>query len=213
MKIQREILTKLSDPNWDPLDEWSVLSHIKALREIIETTGEHPEGSTLVRPLKSRRRLLVLFSMSRRHVLEVGFNFGGSALLMLSLNPDLKVHSIDIGEHLYTKPAFEYLQSIFGERIKLTIQNSIDALPEILGKNPLEYDGFHIDGAHDFDTASHDLSSIIKLSKQGSTLVFDDSDMSELRSLLDFYIYAGKIAQIGDIYRMESGSAIFKIEK
>ena len=104
--------------------------NLETLNKIINDVGEPLEGNIfyehldphrtqLIEKFFPKRAALAMFAMSHDNIIEIGFNSGFSALLMLTANPNLKLTSVDICHHKYTLPCFEYLKSIFGDRIEL----------------------------------------------------------------------------------------------
>ena len=98
--------------------------HLETLNKIINDVGEPLEGNIfyehldphrteLIERFFPKRAALAMFAMAHDHIVEIGFNSGFSALLMLTANPDLKLTSVDICEHKYTQPCFEYLSTMF----------------------------------------------------------------------------------------------------
>ena len=129
--------------------------------------------------------------------MEIGFNAGFSALLMLASNPDLKLTCIDICHHRNTKPCFEYLRSVFSERIELIESNSLTAFP-LLARRQVGYDAYIIDGGHGVDVAEADISNVISFGRRGSLICFDDSDYPPIRVLLNMYLLTGNIISVND---------------
>jgi predicted O-methyltransferase YrrM len=116
-----------------------------------------------------------------KHVLEIGFNSGFSALLMLMSNPDLHITCVDICSHSYTIPCYNAIKQHYGERIQFLKGNS--AL--VLSKLNAKYDLIHIDGAHDIYIGTSDVVNSYRLSKNGSVIIMDDYDFEHLRTLWD----------------------------
>jgi hypothetical protein len=137
-----EFIHKFTDPNYEPFFEFYE-DHLKKLNKISLSTGEPVEGNLFYlnhdmhseRSIKPeelflpKRRALALAVQQFNNVLEIGFNAGHSALLMLTANPSLFLTCIDLCEHEYTMPCIEYLHNIFGNRINLIQGNSLVALP------------------------------------------------------------------------------------
>jgi hypothetical protein len=146
---------------------------------------------------KNKRRNIALFSLTKNNILEVGFNAGHSALLILTANPNVKYTAIDIARHGYTHECYKYLKSIFLDRIDLITGNSLYELPKLLEVNST-FDGYIIDGDHNADIAFSDISVIVQNAKDGSILCFDDSDLNDLRILLDFFMLKGYLVPITD---------------
>jgi len=119
-----------------------------------------------------------------KNVMEIGFNSGFSALLMLLSNPKMNLTCFDLGEHKYTLPCYEKLKETFGERIKIIIGDSTETLKTVHDM----YDLIHIDGGHSVEVADSDITNSYRLSKQGTILIMDDYDFDHLHELWDSYI-------------------------
>ena len=180
------------------------------LIEIIKNIGKPLEGSVffdnheenlnpenLSNNFLRKRRTLGLLANTNNNFLEIGFNAGFSSLLLLTANPNLSLLSFDICMHEYTIPCFSYLKSRFGSRINLINGNSLETLPPALAQNN-NFDVFIIDGGHGLAVAEADFCNIISRAPKNSLILFDDSDWYELRVMLDFYVFAGKVLPIID---------------
>jgi hypothetical protein len=183
--------------------------HISNLLEIVRSTNEPLEGNifyehhekqfiNFLPRFHKKRRAISIFGLTSSRMLEIGFNSGFSSLLMLTINNELHIHALDICNHNYTLPCFNYLNRVFGDRIKLTKGNSAFQLPLILNLN--NYSSFHIDGGHGVDIAELDLVNIIAKAKDGSIICFDDTDefYSELKIMLLKYVLNGQIIDVGN---------------
>lgn len=126
------------------------------------------------------------------NVMEIGFNSGFSALLMLFTNPNIYIKCFDLGEHKYTMPCYEKLKETFGERISIIIGDSTKTLQNI---NDI-YDLIHIDGGHSTEVANSDIINSYRLSKQGTILIMDDYDFNNLHHLWDSYIIKYKLKSL-----------------
>lgn len=163
----------------------------------------------------AKRHSYALFAAANKNVVEIGFNAGHSALLALTVNPELHYTAIDIGRHAYTVPCFEFLKEKFGDRIDLIIGDSRIFLPTLFHQKPQlkdKIDGWIIDGDHTTEGASADIENVLSLSKNGDRLLFDDTDMTHLDWLLKYYQMAGKITPIADLTSAK-GSLVFSINK
>ena len=123
-------------------------------------------------------------SNQTKRVLEIGFNAGFSALLMLMSNPNLHLSCFDLGEHSYTQPCFDKLKEKFGDRIQITLGDSTLTLPNVTGTFNL----IHIDGGHSTEVATSDIEQCYRLSEPGTILIMDDTNFPNLRLLWDTYI-------------------------
>ena len=166
--------------------------HFSNLLEIIKNSGELLEGNCVYLhnshiesdELIPKQRNLMTLAKHSSSVLEIGFNAGHSALLMLMTNPNLTIKSIDICSHAYTKPCYKYLSSVFPGRIILIEGNSKEAL-KTLREPP--YDVYHIDGCHSKEVANSDFLLCRKHSKNSSIVVWDDVNFRELGELWESY--------------------------
>jgi predicted O-methyltransferase YrrM len=126
----------------------------------------------------------LLFNKNIKNVLEIGFNSGFSALLMLISNPNIHLTCYDIGLHKYTLPCYLKLKELFPDRINIVIGDSTIMLKE----NNNIYDLIHIDGSHKTEDAESDIRNSFRLSKHGTILIMDDYDFHNIHELWDNYI-------------------------
>ncbi len=117
-----------------------------------------------------------------KSVLEIGFNAGHSANLILQTSSAIRLTSVDIGCHKYTVHCGKLLTRVFSERFTLILADSKEALKEIVAS---EFDFVHIDGGHDRETFSNDLSWFLQYALPGTRLMVDDCYASHIRQLLD----------------------------
>lgn len=94
-------------------------------------------------------------------ILEIGFNIGGSALLFLSINPELVYDSVDIS---MSEKSVDWLSKKF-RGFNFTQLNSSDLIPNteyFLGRYHLVF----IDGDHGYDAVVSDIETAIKFKPQ-----------------------------------------------
>lgn len=132
------------------------------------------EGYTL-QVDKQVKDLIELTKEPNINVLEIGFNAGHSAEIFLSNNPSLKLTSVDIGDHSYTKTGKEYIDKIYPNRHLLMIGNSLNVVPSISSIINTKYDVIFIDGGHDYYTALNDLNNCISLAHKDTIVIVDDT--------------------------------------
>lgn len=96
-----------------------------------------------------------------KSVLEIGFNNGASALMFLSINPDLDYHSIDIEEN---EKSIEYLSNRFKDFIFTKI-NSKFLDPKMFYVFS-EYDLVFIDGDHSREGVISDIEAALKFNPE-----------------------------------------------
>ena len=126
----------------------------------------------------------IVLNKEIRKCMEIGFNSGFSALLMLISNPNIHLHCFDLGEHSYTIPCFNKIKEIFGDRINITIGDSTQTLKDVDEK----YQLIHIDGGHSVEVATSDIINSIRLSEPKTILIMDDYDGDSLKTLWDKYV-------------------------
>lgn len=87
------------------------------------------------------------------HLFEIGLNAGHSAAMNLTLFPDIKVTSLDIGHHPYTRIAANSLKEKFGDRFEYIECDSLAYASRVYDGRydaPEGVDSVFIDGRHDW---------------------------------------------------------------
>ena len=201
-----DLLEQFENPDYEPFYK-EYKQHLDNITKILSkfdlvegnVFGHHGTDATTYprTEFRSKRRLLSLLALSKKNILEVGFNAGHSALLLLTANPDLKYTAIDLNFNPYVIECFDYLKSVFGDRICLQVGDSQIELPKLLDKNS-SFDGYIIDGGHSIPVAQSDLLNIIKYAGNDAVICFDDSDSPKLRALLNYHILSGTLFPILD---------------
>jgi hypothetical protein len=191
-------------------------SHLVKLNKIIKKTSDYLEGNIFYfNDAKDLSELHLEFKDKRKNtakianlvdvIVEIGFNAGHSALLILSSNNDIMYKGVDINCHAYTVPCFNHLKNYFQDRIDLSLGNSLDVLPKIFDIYPEIKNkkiGWIIDGCHDIDVANKDLETVLELCSRDDIILFDDSEHGgKLRNLIDMYVLSDKIKIILDYNR------------
>ena len=160
---------------------------------IIKETNEELEGNIFMHnnsfeytdDFNHKRKNIsnILLNKKINNILEIGFNSGFSALIMLLSNPKIKITCVDIGNHKYTIPCYEKLKETFGDRIELIIGDSVKILPKIKNK----YDLIHIDGSHDDFNIMNDIINSYHLSNNNTIIIMDDYNCDNIKLLWDKY--------------------------
>lgn len=139
--------------------------------------------------LVPKQQNIFSIATNAHNILEIGFNAGHSTLLFLLANPSSNITCIDTCTHLYVKPCFDYLHSIFGDRIQLLKGNSKDIVPT-LPKN--HYDIIHIDGDHSINTFKTDFANVYHLSPK--IIIVNDTQEPSINSTLGSFILSPKFS-------------------
>lgn len=173
--------------------QYTFEDHVKQLQKIVEASGEPCEGNVLWHhgqfientDWTSKRENLTRLARSAQTILEIGFNAGHSCLLYLLANPNSRIDLFDIGLHEYTRPCFEYLDSHFPGRLKITYGDSRETLPKAPRK---KYDLIHVDGGHAEDVVRSDLDSVRSLSHEKTIIVSDDDEQPHINRINREYL-------------------------
>lgn len=176
----------------------------KELENICIKTGEKVEGNCFSEHENIDNKLKELiykqcnhFSLGKisNNIMEIGFNAGHSSLLYLISSPNSKITVFDLCEHKYTMPCFNYLQTLFPNRLEIYPGDSNKTVPEFHKNNPnKKFDLVHIDGCHWTVIANNDFHNSIKLA--GDIIIWDDTHMDNLNYLLNNYIYEGLVYEV-----------------
>ena len=152
----------------------------KNLNPITAAVGERIEGNLFdSETYLPKRRNVTLTCQNRKNGLEIGFNAGYSAVLILLANPDIQLTCVDIASHRYTIPCYQQIKKDFGDRINLLVGDSQVVVPTITDK----FDFIHIDGCHITEVAENDIKNTNKLIMDNTTIIMDDTNVSELADL------------------------------
>ena len=179
-------------------------NHFNKLYTICKETGENVEGNCFTEDLNIDSKINELIYKQMNHfslgqnatnIMEIGFNAGHSSLLYLLSNPKSKLTIFDLCEHKYTLPCFEYLQSVFPNRLEIFSGDSTKTVLQFYNMNPdTKFDLIHIDGAHFGDTPNKDFYNSLKLASD--IIIWDDTQIIELNDLLNDYKYKGLVSEI-----------------
>uniref|UniRef100_A0A6C0BID1 Methyltransferase n=1 Tax=viral metagenome TaxID=1070528 RepID=A0A6C0BID1_9ZZZZ len=107
-------------------------------------------------------------------VLEIGFNLGHSAATFLSASPEIKVISVDLGEHKYIHDCKKVIDKHFPGRHQLFIGDSTKLIPQLKGK--IHPNFIFIDGGHFGDTPLQDIRNCLAISDNNTILCLDDTE-------------------------------------
>lgn len=178
------------------LNQFMNSAHFNELNKIIKSTKSKLEGNCIYHhssrgpnkvpfeihtEKKELRNNLFKIAKMNNNILEIGFNGGHSAALYFYANPDLKLLSFDICSHKYTELAVNYLKTKFN--LEFVKGDSTIEVPKY--NSDIKYDVIHIDGGHGEDCAKKDLKNCKKYANKNTLLIFDDSNFSKIRIILN----------------------------
>jgi hypothetical protein len=141
-----------------------------------------------------------------RNALEVGFNAGHSAVVMLEAEPALRVTAVDICVHAYTQPCAAQLSAAYGARFAFVAGDSREALQ---GLDAGGFDLVHIDGGHGAEVAAHDLGWFCRTAQPGCRLVVDDVYAPAIARLVQRACAGGLIAPAECGFASSGENALF----
>lgn len=179
--------------------------HLHNLNKIVKNSKEPLEGNYFYHHLTfntdslmvNKQLNIIDIATKSDKILEIGFNAGHTALLMLAANENCHIYSFDTCSHIYTKPCLNYLNLNFNNRITMYEGNSHDTLKKCHEDNPnLKVDAIHIDGCHAYLHANIDFFLTKKFAKNGTYCIFDDTNNTALKSLWDGYVKDSHVIEI-----------------
>jgi len=166
---------------------------LQKLNQAVELTGEPlegnlfyshhhvPESYELFKPFAVKRQFLIDLAKKFAHIVEIGFNAGHSAALLLSSNDQLQLTSVDIGSHLYVIPCAKVITKFFPGRHNLILKDSAQLSQVELQ----DAEAVIIDGNHLFEPCAKDLELCLLYCKPGTVIVLDDFDMPGVKQALE----------------------------
>ena len=108
--------------------------------------------------------------------MEIGFNAGHSAEILLKNNPTLTLTSFDIGARGCVNIGKKYIDSMYPGRHTLIIGDSTLTVPNFIAANKGKtFDVIFIDGGHDYNIASADITNCANLANSNTTVIVDDT--------------------------------------
>jgi len=120
--------------------------------------------------------LINLTNKPNINVMEIGFNAGHSAEVMLQNNKNLNLTSFDLGCHNYVITAKEYIDNTYPNKHKLFFGDSRTTIPIFIENNKdTKFDFIFIDGGHDYEIAKSDLENCFHLAHTDTIVAIDDT--------------------------------------
>ena len=107
------------------------------------------------------------------HAVEIGFNAGHSAAIMLLANRQLTIRAFDTCLLGYTRSCAEFLNETFGPRLSLVEGYS----QSTVGIDPVSgYDLAHVDADHNYACVATDLANVLPRCAANAIVVMDDHE-------------------------------------
>jgi predicted O-methyltransferase YrrM len=113
-----------------------------------------------------------------KNIVEIGFNTGISSAYFLSARDDIRVISVDIGDHKYVYECKKLIDEQFPGRHTLLIGDSKKIIPELnKSESRIKPDLIFIDGDHGEPTPLIDARNCLTLADKDTVLVMDDTNL------------------------------------
>lgn len=145
-------------------------------------------------------------------ICEIGFNAGNSAAVWLKANPFAKVVMFDLGQHPYTKFAFNYLKengARFGlvnvtARLELNIGDSTKTVPDYHQRHPdFRCDLLSVDGGHTLPVAYADIWNMRLLANPEFNILLVDDTECQARHCLPVIDATEQHMKLGTITKLD----------
>lgn len=150
-------------------------SIVEDLNKAVIASGDRMEGNlyyahhqdlrtnTKLNPdFATKRKQVSLIAQRKKSALEIGFNAGHTAALILCSNPEIHYAGIDICEHPYSKMCAEVLRGYFPDRFRFFPGDSTVAYPAH-AQEFVDCDLIHVDGGHTLELFRADMANTLKL--------------------------------------------------
>ncbi len=179
------------------------------LNQVVVQSGEPLEGNychfheaTISRftppdPRRSWKRDFLRRAISpARSVLEIGFNGGHSAAIILGQAGDRSLLAIDGGEHRYASGCAEVIRGAHAGRFDVRWGTSANILPRLQPTEVQRLDLVHIDGGHGAEVFNEDLAWFVNSVRPGCRLLVDDAYVPHIRERLLALCDGGILSEI-----------------
>lgn len=176
---------------------------LKGLYDICKSIGEKVEENCFtnisidnpIEQLIFKQMNHYLLAKNAKNIIEIGFNAGHSCLLYLLANNESHITVFDICEHKYTILCFEYLQSLFPNRLTLYKGNSIETIPLFYEKNiDIKFDLINIDGDKYNNIPNIDFDNIFKIAS--NVIILDSTKSKKINDVFNKYLHDKKVYEM-----------------
>lgn len=172
------------------------------------------QGIPRMRGYNVKRKNIAEACRGASEMMEIGFNTGFSATLLLTSNPRAHLTIFDLGCHPYVVPCYRWVQAHFPDRTTLILGDSTKTVPEFIEKNPQrKFDFIHVDGGHGERVATSDIRQSLRLLAKKSTMVVDDTQYQPVRKAMAKFSQLS-ISPSNDMseFRHETQNMVFQFE-
>jgi len=184
-----------------------ISERVKELDQLIKEKGENLEGNCFYHGntyisdwffvYKRMNFANIIKEFNIKRMIEIGFNGGHSALVFLeAMGQDAQYTCFDLGDHLYSRPCFDFLKSNYPQVKEYIEGDSQKTLSEFLMVNPEYYkscDCIHVDGGHSDHIVKSDIMWANAYLKLGGILILDDTQLKCIELMIPQLLNNGYI--------------------
>lgn len=113
-----------------------------------------------------------------KHICEIGFNAGHSAIIFLASNPMATLTSFDLGSLTWSKAMVQHVKGLFPGRFTYIQGNSFNTVPaygqRLQAHQEKHCDLFFVDGDHSYEAAKKDFHHALQVLSDVGYLMADD---------------------------------------
>jgi hypothetical protein len=173
--------------------------------DIIVESGEACEGNCFLLhgtnvysdELINKQMNMFACGMNANNIVNIGFNAGHSTLVFLLADSLSKITVFDNGSHKYMRPCYDYLASIFPERLNLIEGDSVHTIQEyVKNNNGKKYDVINIDGNHDNFHVISDLENTRLLCTSDTFVIINEYHAPNIKSIVHNYESCNQLAVV-----------------
>lgn len=189
-------------------ERWSVAA-IEAIRDInaaVIASGNPLHGNCCYfheQPISARtppdprlswqRQVLRAASGAGCNALEIGFDAGHAAVVMLDANPLMHLTSIEGGSRSYAQPCAAIVGRRFAGRFSLRADQTKSPLAQIGAGTARQFDIIRIGGGPDGPDVADDFAWVMRHAAPGCCIVVDDAYLDPTEALIAAAIAAGQL--------------------
>jgi hypothetical protein len=151
------------------LDDYMNIPTLSFLDKFKNDRNTYSSTTTLFDPTMTELFSYCINTYKIKSILEIGFYYGASASIMLEMNPEIKLISIDPGLHACTHEAHPILKERYKDRFNFILDDSKNLIDHVKDH---KFDLAYIDGDHNPLPVLRDIKSCISL--EIPYLLFDD---------------------------------------
>lgn len=168
-------------------DLWQSIERIRATTQ---SRGEQVLGNFSYYVGKCELLYKHVKQLQPKVIVEVGWNCGHSAVIMLHASPSSRLVSFDIADREYMLTVADLIKSKHPSS-SFHVGDSKVILPQVLQLEDLRVDFALIDGDHTYEAVTADLTAVAPHMSLGGLIFIDDLDVEGIRRAVDEFNWTG----------------------